>query len=119
VHAAARERRDQGAEPHALCARGDRAQRDPWVGNRPHGRPVTDVIPQKHAVPAVRLGLFGQGDEDGGIRQFVKWGQVQPALDVAIGGCRHQITLPGSVPALLRGVRLCTCNIWLNLGEDV
>jgi hypothetical protein len=36
---------------------GDRAQRHPGVGDRTHGRPVEDVIPEEEAVPAVLLGL--------------------------------------------------------------
>jgi len=54
------QRRDHGAQPHALRGGGGCRQGDPRVGQLPHRRPPGQVIPEKDPVPAGLLGLGGQ-----------------------------------------------------------
>ncbi len=94
VHAPPGEWRDEGSEPDALGVRGDRAQRDPRVGDGADRRSVEDVIPQEHAVPALLLGVHRQSEEHFRIGQLVEWRQVEPAPKAAI--VRRHVSRPES-----------------------
>jgi hypothetical protein len=94
VHAPPRKWRDEGSDPDALRLRGDRAQRHRWVGDGADRRSVEDVVPQKHAVPAVLLGIHRQSEEHLRIGQLVERREVEPAPKAAV--VRRDLSRPKS-----------------------
>src|SRR5262245_41920834 len=82
VHAAPGERRNERAEADTLGVSGDRAQRHPRICDGADRRPVAEVVPQEHAVPALLLGVHRQSDERARIGQLVERRQVEPPPEV-------------------------------------
>jgi hypothetical protein len=69
VRAAAADGGDHRPDADALGDHGDRAERDPRIGDRQLGRRVPDVVPQEEAVEAALLGAGGELGEQAAARR--------------------------------------------------